>query len=92
VQVAKLSDADIFRINECRGIQNKIGFAYQLCYVKLFNRFPGQSALEILEELATFVAIQLDLPKAQLQTYSFRQPTVSKHQEQIRVYLVGVPT
>src|SRR5688572_30624961 len=87
VLVAKLSDADIVRINKCRGMQNKIGFAYQLCYVKLFNRFPGQSPLEILDELATFVAIQLDLSKEQLQAYSLRQPTVSEHQEQIRTYL-----
>ena len=87
VQVAKLSDADILRINKCRGIQNKIGFAYQLCYVKLFNRFPVQSPLEILDELATFVAIQVDLSKEPLQAYSLRQPTVSQHQEQLRAYL-----
>jgi hypothetical protein len=84
---AKLSDADIIRINECRGVQNKIGFAYQLCYVKLFNRFPGQNPLEILDELVIFVAIQLGLPKEQLHKYFLRQPTVSEHQEQIRIYL-----
>src|SRR5660398_238848 len=63
VQVAKLSDADIRIINECRGEHNKFGFAYQLCYVKLFNRFPIQSPHEQLDELATFVAVQLDIPK-----------------------------
>ena len=81
VQVAKLTDADIERINLCRGTQNKIGYAYQICYVKLFNRLPPQSPLEILEELATFVAIQVDIPKDQLHIYAHRQPTISEHQE-----------
>jgi len=87
VQVAKLSNVDIERINACRGIQNQVGFGYQFCHVKLFNRFPIQTPLEILDELATFVAIQLDLPKKQLQAYSLRQPTISEHQEQIRILL-----
>jgi len=88
VQVAKLSDADIRIINECRGEHNKFGFAYQLCYVKLFNRFPIQSPHEQLDELATFVAVQLDISKEVLHTYSsLRQATVSEHQESIRTYL-----
>jgi hypothetical protein len=87
VQVAKLTDPDIEQINKCRGVQSKIGYAYQICYVKLFNRLPPQSPLEILEELATFVAIQVDMPKDQLYVYAHRQPTISEHQEQIRVYL-----
>lgn len=87
VEVAKLTDTDIEQINKCRGVQSKIGYAYQICYVKLFNRLPPQSPLEILEELATFVAIQVDIPKDQLHVYAHRQPTISEHQEQIRVYL-----
>ena len=87
VRVAKLTDADIEQINLCRGAQSKIGFAYQICYVKLFNRLPSQSPLEILAELATFVAIQLDIPKEQLSAYALRQPTISEHQEHIRAYL-----
>ncbi len=37
VQVAKLSDADIALIDECRGDQNKLGLGYQLGFVRLFN-------------------------------------------------------
>ncbi len=88
VQVAKLSDADIRIINGCRWEHNRLGFAYQLCYVKLFNRFPVQSPPELIDELATFVAVQLDIPKENLHTYSsLRQATVSEHQEIIRTYL-----
>ena len=88
VQVAKLSDADVRIINECRWEHNKLGFAYQLCHVKLFNRLPKQSPLELLDELATFVAVQLDIPKEALYTYSsLRQATVSEHQKSICTYL-----
>ena len=76
VQVAKLSDADIRIINECRGEHNKLGFAYQLCYVKLFNRLPMQSPIKLVDELETFVSVQLDIPKEALHTYSsLRQAT-----------------
>jgi hypothetical protein len=42
VQAARLSDGDFEYLASCRGAQNKIGSAYQLCYIKLFNRFPVQ--------------------------------------------------
>ena len=61
IQVAKLSDADIRIVNECRGEHNKLGFAYQLCYVKLFNRLPMQRPLELLDGQATFITVQLDI-------------------------------
>jgi hypothetical protein len=88
IQVAKLSNADIKIINGRREEHNKLGFAYQLCYIKLFNRLPIQNPLEILDELATFVAVQLDIPKEALQAYAtLRQATVSEHQESLRAYL-----
>jgi hypothetical protein len=47
-----------------------------------------QRPLELLDELATFVTVQLDIPKEALHTYSsLRQATVSEHQESIRTYL-----
>jgi hypothetical protein len=87
VQIARLSDEDIEYLNSCRGAQNKIGSAYQICYVKLFNYFPAQSSFEILEELATYVAMQVGISREQLQRYALRQPTISVHQEQIRHFL-----
>lgn len=87
VQVARLSNEDIEYLNSCQGAQNKIGTAYQICHLKLFNRFPAQSPFEILEELAVFVAMQAGIPKELLAKYALRQPTISAHQEQIRQYL-----
>jgi len=81
--VAQLSDADITRINECRGAHNKLGFGYQLCYVRLFNRFPAQHA-DVLDELATFVAVQLAIPRERLADYAAQQVTFSLHQQAIR--------
>src|SRR2546423_11207786 len=87
VQVARLSDGDMEYLNACRGAQNKIGSAYQLCFIKLFNRLPVQVPFEILDELATFIAMQMDIPREELIAYALRQPTISEHQEQLRRYL-----
>jgi hypothetical protein len=86
-QVAKLSDSDIKRVNENRGTQNKLGFAYQLCYVKLFNRLPTQSNFEPVEELATFVAVQLDITRELLPGYAAQKSTFFYHQEDLCSYL-----
>jgi uncharacterized protein DUF4158 len=87
VQVAKLTDADLIQIGECRGAHNQLGFGYQVCYVKLFNRFPNQSPFEIVEELATFVALQLAQPKELLVEYARQKWTFFHHQEAICAYL-----
>jgi hypothetical protein len=87
VQVARLSPQDVKYINACRGLQNKIGAAYQLCFIKLFNRFPAQSPFEPIEELATFVAIQLDIPRDELQRYALQRSTFFRHQDELCVYL-----
>jgi hypothetical protein len=85
-QVAKLSDTDIKRVNEYRGAQNRLGFAYQLCHVKLFNRLPTQSNFEPMEELATFVAVQLDITRELLPGYA-QKSTFLHHQEDLCSYL-----
>ncbi len=86
-QAAKLSEADIKQIHECREPQNKVGYGYQLCHAKLFNRFPAQSPFEVVEELATFVAVQVDIPREQLAVYAAQKSTFFRHQEAIRIYL-----
>lgn len=43
VQVAKLTDTDIEQINLCRGLQNKIGYAYQICYIQSSTTQPTGS-------------------------------------------------
>jgi hypothetical protein len=38
---------------------NRLGFAYQVAFARLFDRFPQQQPFELLEELVYFSAAQL---------------------------------
>ena len=66
---------------------NKLGFAYQLCYVKLFNKLPAQTPFDSVQELTTFVAVQLDIPREQLSIYAAQKSTFFRHQEDLCNYL-----
>ena len=51
LSIAKLTPEDFQRIYRCRRPHNRLGFAYQLAFVRLANRFPAQLPFEIDEEL-----------------------------------------
>ena len=59
---APLADLDLVEVERCRGNHNRLGFAYQIGFVKLLNRFPAQRPLEVIDELNIFTGIQLGLP------------------------------
>ena len=83
----QLDPNDLQLINQRRRSRNRLGIAYQLAFVRLYNRFPVQGpAFEVDEELLTFVSIQLGLDANLIQAYTSRQPTLSEHQERIREY------
>jgi TnpA family transposase len=84
---AQFSAEDITRILQCRGEHNRLGFAYQLTFVRFFNRFPAQEPLEIEEDILTFASVQLRTSIQDGWQYGGRQKTVSEHQETIRDYL-----
>ena len=84
---AHLSRADLEQIQVCRQDTTRLGFGYQLGFVRLTNRFPEQQPLEINEELLIYIGAQLEIPAAKIDTYTNRQATVSEHQERIRHYL-----
>ena len=71
----------------CRGAHNRLGFAYQMGFVRLTGRFPAQQPLEILDDLLAFVAHEVALDATLIKEYAQRQATVSAHQEHIRLYL-----
>jgi len=85
--LAKFVREDIKQINLCRRQHNRLGFGYQLSFVRLLNRFPVQQPLEILNDILNFVSIQLNIPSERISDYTQRQPTISAHQETIRSYL-----
>jgi hypothetical protein len=70
---------DVACIEECRGEHNRLGFAYQLAFVRFLNRFPVQYPLEIAEEIVDFVTIQLNIPGEHIVLYGKRRPTISRY-------------
>ena len=87
VERASFTAQDRARIDRCYGDHRRLGFAYQMAFVRLTGRFPVQQPLEIMDELLTFVAAELNLDIEAIKRYAHRQATVSEHQEQIRIYL-----
>ena len=87
IAFASLTQKDIERVNQCRAGYNRLGFAYQIGFVRLLNRFPIQHPFEILSDLLTFASVQLQIDPSVIIQYQRRQPTLSEHQERIRNYL-----
>ncbi|MCB0026760.1 MAG: DUF4158 domain-containing protein, partial [Anaerolineales bacterium] len=86
--LARLTAEDLEEIGRRRRGHNRLGFAYQLAFMRVYNRFPTQRPdFELDHELLTFVGLQLDTSADQIDLYHTRQPTLSRHQEQLRLYL-----
>jgi hypothetical protein len=87
VREASLTEADLAEVAQCRRDHNRLGFAYQIGFVRLFHRFPAQQPLEVCDELLNFVALQLGIEEARIADYAPWQHTASEHQDRIREYL-----
>lgn len=85
--LARISKEDVQRINQCRRQHNKLGFGYQLSYVKMMNRFPTQVPFEIVDDILNYTSVQLEIPAQSISNYLKRRETIAEHQEQIRVFL-----
>lgn len=87
VREASLTKVDLVEVEKCRRDHNRLGFAYQVGFVRLFCRFPTQQPLEVCDELLNFVALQLSIDEARIADYAPWQHTASEHQERIREHL-----
>ncbi|MCP4935557.1 MAG: Tn3 family transposase [bacterium] len=87
IEQARLTSADLELIQQRRRDHNRLGFAYQLAHVRLFNRFPTQQPFEIVDNVVLFVGLQLDISPSIIDAYSTRRETIAEHQEQIRAEL-----
>ena len=58
---AVCTPADHAQIALCRGTHNRLGFAYQMAFLRLTGRFPNQQPLELLPDVLAFVASELAL-------------------------------
>lgn len=87
VNQAQITQEDLVEINLCRRQHNRLGFGYQLSFVKLLNRFPVQQPFEIVDNILDYVSVQLTIPATSIHSYVQRRETVAEHQERIRTYL-----
>ncbi len=87
INIGQITPKDMELIRKCRRQRNRLGFGYQLSFVKLTNRFPYQQPFEILDDILTFVSIQFNIPTNFIQAYTHRRETIAEHQERIRKYL-----
>src|SRR5262249_50389621 len=83
----RFTPTDQAQIAHCRGAHNRLGFAYQLGFLRLTGRFPAQQPLELLDDLLVFVAQEVALDPVLIQDYAQRRQTVSDHQQLLALYL-----
>lgn len=87
VNIAQFNSKDLEQTKQRRRRHNRLGFGYQLSFVRLLNRFPIQKPFEVLEDILTFASVQLNIPSNKIDEYTQRQPTISSHREIIKNYL-----
>ena len=87
IEAASLTEMDLQEVSRCRGAHNRLGFGYQLGFVRLFNRFPAQQPFELADEIVTFASIQLDIDTVLIFDYAKHHDAISDHQIRIRDYL-----
>src|SRR5262245_62857375 len=83
----RFTPADYTQIAQGRGAHNRLGFAYQLGFLRLTGRFPAQQPLELLDDLLVFSAQEVALDPGLIQDYAQRRQTVSEHQQLLALYL-----
>ena len=80
-------ERDWHEIARRRRVPNRLGFAYQVAFVRVLGRFPHQEPLEIDGEVLRFAALQLGTDPDAIEDYAERRQTVTEHQRRIRDYL-----
>jgi hypothetical protein len=87
LRVARFSSEDVAEINQRRRANNRLGFAYQMAFVRLHNRFPAQQPLEVIDELLIFVSVQIGIATDAIEACQQRRETIADHQQQLREFL-----
>ena len=86
IQAGQFTPEDMKEVLQRRRDHNRLGFAYQMAFVRLTNRFPAQQPLEVLPELLTYVGFQLGIKIEVINLYAQRQPTITEHRQTITLY------
>ena len=74
---ARLRPEDLGLVRTARRSHNQLGLAYQIAFIRLTGRAPGQQPFEIFEDLVGYVATELNANPRDLDLYARRQPTFS---------------
>ena len=82
-----LSEQEYQWISQCRRDMNRLGFCYQLIFVKVFNRFPQQNPLEIMEDVLSCASLQIGISIDHIYEYQKRRATLSEHQNRLMIFL-----
>ena len=82
-QRTTLDAVDLQEVHRCRRAHNQLGFACQVGFVRLLNRFPKQEPFEVLDELLLFTGVQLGVDSILIEAYRHRRQTISEHQQRI---------
>src|SRR4051794_6716301 len=81
-----LSAADIVEVKRCRGDDNRLRFAIQLCVLRNTGRFVSDfDAVPV--PIANRLGCQLDLPPVLFVAAPVREATDLEHERRIREYL-----
>ncbi|MEL6610505.1 MAG: Tn3 family transposase [Bacteroidota bacterium] len=89
VRRARLSDDDRARVARLRHDHTRLGFAYQLAFVRLTGRAPALQSLEVDAELLRYVAsqVRVDEPEALAARYASNPRTLWFHAGAVRDHL-----
>ena len=91
VRRARLTDEDRMHVARQRHDHTRLGFAYQLAFVRLTGRLPGRQPLEVQDELLRYVALQLGLDDGRaedlLTRYASHRRTLAFHADAVRHHL-----
>jgi hypothetical protein len=84
---AQFSAEDIVLIERRREPATRLGFAYQLAFVKIAHRYPIREPFEIEPRLLAYISLQLNISSDVIQSYGLRVQTKTEHRQIIREYL-----
>lgn len=81
IEKGTLKKEDWALLANCRGNYNKLGFTYQLIFIRLLNALPNQSPFEIIDEIIVYAAIQLSLDNTSIEKYKNNRKKIYNHQQ-----------
>ena len=87
IEYGTFNAGNLEQINRCRGAYNKLGFAYQLIFIKLLHYLPRIKPFEVVEEILIYAALQLEINTAEIKLYKPNRTKISDHQQEIIKYL-----